>query len=224
MDDLTTVDGKLSRHDDLQDAIARDWQQSLITGIDPVLSIKCECSVSANSLLAGAAEVAIEYTWQGKRPDIALLDAQGEPHGFAEVVDSHPPSAEVLELYRLAGIPVFFIPWSSDRTLRAFCSVQCWDKRPKTLLRQRDLPAGLEEPVDRSLLWCESCNRRMTEREAVADCTGVSCPNCIGKNIIDLCCWGRDPSNEGRWLGPNPTLAEKLAFWNSVRLLAVRVG
>ncbi len=207
----------MSRHNDLRDAIARNWQQSLTTRIDPVLSIKCECGVTANSLLAGAAEVGIEYPWQGKRPDIVLLDAQGAPRGFAEVVDSHPPSAEMLELYERTGIPVFIIPWSSHRTLRGFCSVQCWNKRPGTLHHRLDLSEEPEEPLDGSLLWCKSCECRLTEREAIVDCTGDSCPNCIGKGIIHLCCWGRrDPFNGGGWLDPDPTLAEKLAFWNTV--------
>lgn len=223
-------------HNDLRDAIARDWQKSLATGFDPVLSVECGCGESTSDLLVGAAKVQTEYTWQGKRPDIAVLNAQGKPTGFAEVIDTSPPSSEILALYRQSGLPVVFIPWSDDRTMRGFCSVRCWDERAGTRRHGYSPPApiGSDWGEHESLLWCEDCGVRLTEREAIGDCTGIWCPSCIGASIIDLCCWGRDPLNNGRWpsdttvsySGPGTvefvsethsthTLAEKLALWNS---------
>lgn len=209
----------MSDHNDLRDLIARDWQQALTARVEPVLSFNCRCGKAGRELLPGYADgqrVTTEYNWQGKRPDIVVLDTQAEPVGFAEVIDTSPPSAEVLTLYRQADAQVLFVPLSDGRALSAFCGVQCWEERPGT--RSHGNPVHQYEPDEKrtdSLVWCEDCSLRLTEREAIIDCTGALCPSCAAPHITELCCWGRDFNGEGRWPGDGATLAEKLAYWDS---------
>lgn len=215
-----------SRHDELRDVIAHDWQTALKTGCKPVLSLSCECGNTANNLPLDGVTVETEYTWRGKRPDIAILNDDKVPCYFGEVIDQGPPSKDLLATYQRASIPVVFIPYSDGRAMSGYCSVQCWEERRAmqkfvgvihggSIQDDKSEYCDADDRDSESLLWCEDCGIRLEEREAIGDCTGVACPKCVGANIINLCCWGRDPFNEGRWVDEDSTLAELLAYWNS---------
>ena len=119
-----------SRHDELRDTIARDWQGVLETGRKPpVLSMNCECGASTSTLPSEGVTIKTEYSWRGKRPDIAILNGDNVPVGFAEVIDKGPPSKDLLATYQQAGISAVFIPYSAARSILAFCSVRCWTER-----------------------------------------------------------------------------------------------
>ena len=184
-----------SRHNNLRDLIARDWQTALRNGARPVLSMRCECG-NTLKLPEGGVTVETEYAWDGNRPDIAILNASSLPCFFGEIIDKGPPSKDLLRKYQVSTIPVVFIPYSDARDLRGFCSVRCWDDRREVKAAHDSRPYDpyMEDSRDEVLLWCDTCNVRLTEREAIGDCSGVSCPKCVGENIIALCCWGRDPS------------------------------
>ena len=221
--DLDRGASTLSRHDTFRDTLSNDWQTALIARREPVLPIKCECGNSIEMPLDGV-KVVTEYTWRGKRTDIAILDVANKPCCFGEVIDKGPPSPDKLAIYRQAGFPIWFIPYADTRALFGYCSVTCWENRQAVMQRVESNINNLNDEVGiDSLRWCEDCGVKLERNEAIIDCQGVLCPKCVGPNVIYLCCWGKHNNfdddycacNGGGFVCEHSTLAQLLAYWNT---------
>ena len=209
----------LSRHDELRDTIARDWQTALDTGHKPVLSMTCECGNSVSDLPRGGAMVKTEYTWRRKRPDIAILDADNVPVRFGEVIDHGPPSKDLLAIYQQSCIPVVFIPYS-EGSMVGYCSVivgRVEEGRKNTAVHSWGIASTRMKAESKP-------SRYYGARLAVFGLRKMK-PSWIAKGFYAPRPWGRHyqpvllgtrPLRRGARAGRDSTLAELLAYWNSI--------
>ncbi len=109
-------------HNELRDRIAQGYFNL------PPLSCKF-CEHKTPLPVKDVSEVAIERRDRNFRADVAALNQQGETIAVIEVVNTNPPSEQVLLAQStLAG--AFYVEMDSlDKDFRGYCSPFCWTNR-----------------------------------------------------------------------------------------------
>lgn len=107
------------RHWTVKRLLAELLAREVAAGRPYPVAVPCErkCPPRRIDLLDGITRVELEvkpFRDNQRRPDITLFPAAGGPAFLIEVVDTHPPSQEVIRL----GVPVLTVSAQSDESVR----------------------------------------------------------------------------------------------------------
>ena len=144
-----------------------------------------QCSEElAINLVEGVAAVHREQSVGTVRPDLSLLDGNGRPLRFIEVVDSHAPEGNVHEYALAHGIEVVEIHLRAEREFIGRRRNRALDGSLTVKARLRELAAGRIEIDAHNLLCrkppCQECGAPLPLRTVTIRTT--DCWNC-GQNV-----------------------------------------
>ena len=144
-----------------------------------------QCSeVLTINLLEGIADVHQEKRVGSVRPDLVLIDGNGEPVRFIEVVDSHAPERNVHEYALSHGIEIFELHLRAEREFNGRRRNKALDASLTIKARLRELADGRVQVDAHNLLCrkppCQQCGVPLPLRTVVVSTT--DCWNC-GQNM-----------------------------------------
>ena len=143
----------------------------------------CSEELSIN-LVAGASSVSREKLMGTVRPDISLLDENGEPVRFIEVVDSHAPEGTVHEQALQDGTEVVKIHLRAEREFTGRRRNKALDASLTVKARLQELAAGRLVVDAHNLLCrrpkCTECGSSLPRRTVTV--STKDCWNC-GQNV-----------------------------------------
>ena len=202
-------------HDELKDAIAQAYFSL------PQLNCRF-CEHESPLPQEGVQKVVTEHRTLKFQADIAALNQQGKPVAVIEVVNTHPPDAEVLRAQSKLGAAFYVEMDALENGFAGYCSPFCWTNRKESNVSPWKAPS------------CEICGRyyftmefqyEMFDWEGLTGFGGTNCIGCAAK--YDGCQW-REPGElalgdpEDRIPGPDADVLtlflsfEDSNFWAKV--------
>ncbi len=168
------------------------------------------------NLLEGIADVRREKRVGTVRPDLALIDGDGDPIRFIEIVDSHPPERNVHEYALANGIDVFEVHLRAGREFVSRRRTNALNSSLTIKARLRELAEGLFQIDAHNLLCrkplCQECGTPLPIRTVTVRTT--DCWNC-GQNV-NVAIGSKD--SEDLWADYFTSEEIEFAQENSVRL------
>ena len=164
-------------HDELKDAIA----QAYFT----LPKLNCRfCKHKTPLPQQGVERVVTEHQTRQFRADIAALNQPGKPVAVIEVINTHPPNAEVL-LAQSELEAAFYVEMDAlDSGFAGYCSPFCWANRKENNVSPWKAPS------------CEICGRyyytmefqyEIFDEKGLTGSCGTNCIECAAK--YDGCQW-----------------------------------
>ena len=131
----------VTRHDVLRDKIAREYFD-----LPPIYCRFCKYETPLTT--EGVAYIVTEHSYRQFRSDVAALNRQGQAISVVEVVDTHPPTEQVLAVQIELGSAFYVTMDALDDGFTGYCSSFCWAHRNEENVSPWSVPtcADCERP------------------------------------------------------------------------------